>query len=263
MTDRPHRYFFVHIMKTAGNALRQRLINHFGEVAVYPAWNLDGSEVPVRPYLVVEHLLDRLEARGDQIRVVTGHFPLRTADLIPGRVTTLMLLREPVERTLSYLRQRQDDSVNRFLAGESERALRHGGWPLEKIYDDLRGLGQVDNHMTRMLSLAPQEMLESMLTPIALTRSHLEHAKEALTRIDAIGLQENFEEFCTTLSARFDWRLGEPETINTTTMIEVPNRLRARIAEDNALDIELYELAQELVASRTGRHGREPVGVER
>jgi hypothetical protein len=251
LSDQPHRYFFVHMQKTAGMALRRRLINHFGEVAVYPTRGVDGTD-PVELVLSIDHLRERLAARGDQIRVVTGHFPLCTAELIDGRFTTLTLLREPVERTLSYLRHHR----------ENERADRHR--PLEEIYDDpFRFHGLAHNHMTKMLSLTPAEMTAGMLTPVEFNRDHLERAKEALAGVDAVGFQEHFEHFCDELAARFGWRLGEPETVNTSAPVEVPESLRARIAEDNAFDLELYEFAKQLLATRDDHPGFETVGVDR
>jgi hypothetical protein len=233
-----HRYFFVHIMKTAGSVLRLRLINHLGEAAVYPT-AVDGTDI-VRPYLVVDHLRERLAARGDEIQVITGHFPLCATEMLEGRFTTLTLLREPVDRTLSYLRRRR----------EIEPSDRHK--TLEEVYEDpFRFQRFVHNHMTKMLSLTPAEMApEGMLTRVEFTRDHLERAKAALAGIDAVGLQEHFEDFCAELSARFGWHLAEPETQNKSAPVEVEESLRARIAEDNAFDVELYEYAHELLASR-------------
>src|SRR5215207_38086 len=150
-SEQPDRYFFVHMQKTAGIALRRRLINHFGERAVYPA-RLDGKEVgPVKVVLNVDFLRERLVTRGDEIRVIIGHFPLCTTELIDGRFTTLTLLREPVERTLSYLRHHR----------ENERTDRHRS--LEEIYEDpVRFHGFIHNHMTKMLSLTPAEMKTGM-----------------------------------------------------------------------------------------------------
>jgi hypothetical protein len=243
-TDQPHRYFFVHMQRTAGSALRLRLINHFGEAAVYPT-GLDGKD-PVRSYIFVDHLLERLAARGDEIRVITGHFPLRAADLIDGPLTTLTLLREPVERMLSYLRELREDRV---LRSEPARS-RYAGRPLEEIYEKLYGLA--NNHLTKMLSLTPEEVSATLFGRVELNPGHLERAKEALAAIDAVGLQERFEEFCDELTARFAWRLGDPETINRTAPVEVSDGFRARIAEDNALDVELYEFAERLLASGVG-----------
>jgi hypothetical protein len=234
----PPRFFFVHMQKTAGMALRQRLINHFGEAAVYPTRGADGRN-PFVLVLSIEHLRERLAARGEEIQVITGHFPLCTTELLGGRFTTLTLLREPVERTLSYLRHHR----------ENEEADRDKS--LEEIYaDPFRFNGLAHNHMTKMLSLTPAEMTDGMLTHVQFDRDHLERAKEALTGIDAFGLQERFEDFCDELSIRFGWRLGEPEVVNTSAPVEVSEDFRARIAADNVSDIELYEFAKELLADR-------------
>ena len=235
-TEQPHRYFFLHVPKTAGSALQQRLANHFGEAAVYPAKGLDGTD-PLTLAVSIGHLRERLAARGDQIRVIAGHFPLCTTELIGGRFTTLTLLREPVERMLSQLRYTR--KVN--------RAARDV--PLEELYDDpIRFDAVLHNQMTKMLSLRSTEVADAaMLTRVEFDRDRLERAKEALAGIDVIGLQEQFEDFCEELSARFGWRLGDPETVNATTPAEVPESFRARIAEDNAFDVELYEFANELL----------------
>ena len=245
----PHRYFFVHMMRTAGSVLRARLLNHFGEAAVYPT-RRDGTD-PLTPYLLIDHLLERLAARGDHIRVISGHFPLCTTELIDGRCTTLTLLREPVERTLSYLRgQREIERTDRDKT-------------LEEIYDDpVRFHRVVHNHMTKMLSLTPVEMTDGMLTHVEFNRGHIERAKEALSGIDAVGLQEHFEDYCDELGARFGWHLREPETVNTSASVEVPDSLRARIAEDNAFDIELYEFAKKLLVTDDQPGGVEIAGVE-
>ncbi len=237
--EAPDRYLFVHIQKTGGIALRERLINHFGARAVYPARGVDGED-PVELVLSVDHLRRRLAARGDEIRVVAGHFPLCTAELLDGEWTTLTLLREPVARTLSYLRHHREN-----VRADRARSL-------EEIYDDpSRFHGFVENHMTRMLSLTPAEIADrAMLTRVRMGRERLERAKEALARVDAVGLQERFEAFCDELSARFGWQLGEPEVVNASAPTEVSDAFRARIAEENALDVELYEFAKELVESR-------------
>src|SRR5215207_2916070 len=122
-----HWFFFVHIMKTAGTALHDRLVNHFGD-AVYPTWPLDGPNQQ-ESYLSVDCLRERLASRGDQIRIITGHFPLRITESIDGRFTTLTLLRDPVQRMLSQLRSSQQQ-------------------PLERAYDAY--LGRANNNMTKM-----------------------------------------------------------------------------------------------------------------
>ena len=62
-------------------------------------------------------------------------------------------------------------------------------------------------------------------------------------RIDVWGVQERVEEFCDRLQARFGWDLGPPVFMNRTTPAPASGALRARIEQDNALDVELYRRA--------------------
>jgi hypothetical protein len=243
MTGQPHRYFFVHMRKTAGSTLRRRLLNHFGEVATYPT-GIDGTN-PVTLYFSIDHLQERLAARGDQIRLITGHFPLRTLEKIDGQFTTLTLLREPVERMLSFLR------------GHRDRYRKS----LVEIYNESDGL--VDNYMTKMLSWTPAEMAALLSAPVEPNLDHLERAKAALAGVDAVGLQERFEDFCDELVARFGWDLGEPVVLNVSPPWQVPESLRARIAERNALDNELYEFAKQLLGTNEDRARRQTTAAGR
>jgi len=268
--DDPERFFFLHVQKTAGTTLMRRLQRQFGERAVYP----DPSDENERGDAVisVHQLQERFRARGDEIRVITGHFPLCVAEVLGGGFTTLTVLREPVERTLSYLRHRQRDAPED----------RHKS--LEEIYaDPYRFDGLVHNHMTKMFSLSAGEATAWMdwvtkafsrpreettawiLTKVDFTPERLERAKEGLASVDAIGLQERFEEFCAELSRRFGWDLGPRLYENRSEARDVSDSFRARIAEDNAMDVELYEYGRELCERRgsalsggSGRVSRDP-----
>lgn len=235
----PHRFFFVHIRRTAGGALRRRLINHFGEFAVYPTRGVDGTD-PVKLMLSVEHLRERLAARGDQIRVLTCHLPLCTVEQIEGSFTTMTLLRDPVERTLSSLRDDRETNPTShssleqiYDAGGRFTVLRHNEMTKELSFTPAENAG-----MAKVLSLSPAEIARPDAPRVELGRGHLERAKERLAGVDAVGLQERFEDFCDELSTRFGWDLGEPERVNTTAAVEVSESFRARLSEDNALDIE-------------------------
>ena len=229
--DASPRFFFMHLQKTAGTALWRRLQHQFDEQSIYPG---PGDGDPPEAVLSVGHLIERWTARRDQIRVVTGHFPLCTIAMLGAPFVTLTVLREPVERTLSALRDQQ------------ERGPELRGSPLEVIYDDPVRASLMRNHMVKMLSLTTDEMTDGALTPIELTRHHLERAQDQLATIDVVGFQERFEDFCAELIDRFGWDLGPPVLMNRTTSVAVADALRARISEDNALDLQLYEFAQSL-----------------
>ena len=47
--------------------------------------------------------------------------------------------------------------------------------------------------MTKMLSLTPEEMDDGVLTRVEFTPERLERAKERLTEVDVVGLQEEFD----------------------------------------------------------------------
>jgi hypothetical protein len=237
-TAQGSRFFFVHVQKTGGTALFKRLKNHFGDRAVYPDAS-DGDVVRVAPQLSVDVLLARWHERSDQIRVVTGHFPLCTTELLGGGFISLTVLREPVERTLSYLRHHQ-----KLTSADRDKSL-------EAIYDDdFRFRTLVHNHMVKMFSLTPSEMTDGTLTSVVFTPQHLDRAKEQLGTVDALGLQERFDEFCEHLQLRFGWHLGDRLYANRTEPVAVPESFRARIAEENAMDVELYAYARELYGER-------------
>jgi hypothetical protein len=101
-----------------------------------------------------------------------------------------------------------------------------------------------------MLSLLPEEMDAGALTRVEFDSERLERAKRRLASVDALGLQEELDAFCDQIADRFEWRLGPSLRANRTRADEVSPELRARILTDNALDLELYDFARDLVARR-------------
>ena len=238
------RFFFVHVQKAAGTALFRRLLRHFERQAIYPDAT-DGDAFDVAPQISVGQLLRRWEQRRDEIEIVTGHFPLATVELLDADFVTLTVLREPVGRVLSQL--------GRFR----ERTPSAGELSLEAIYEARSNDIAARNQMVKMFALTADEIVASMpkmwalLTPVDFTPEHLRRAKEQLARVDAFGLQSRFEEFCDELTSRFGWELGDPVYMNRTARpAEVSDEFRARIAADNALDVEFFEFASGLYERR-------------
>lgn len=241
MTSTGDRFFFMHLQKTGGTTLVHRLPRHFHPAQIYP--NASDGDAFIST-ISVRHLVERWMARRDEVRIVAGHFPLCTTELLGSEFTTLTMLRAPVERTLSYLR-------HHVMMTPDDRHK-----PLEEIYEDpFRFDGLVHNHMVKMLSLSSREMTEGALTRIDFDENRLAAAKERLASIDVVGVQERFEDFWRELASRFGWDLGEPARSNETVPVDVSDQFRARIAEDNSLDIELYEHAlQTRVRTDRRRH---------
>lgn len=239
-TGDDRRFFFVHVQKTAGTTLLIRLGEQFAAEEIYPD-DTDGDKFGIMPQMNVDHLLERWPERRRQARVIAGHFPLCTVDLLGEPFTTFTVLREPVERTLSYLRH------HRKLTPADQHLS------LEEVYEDpVRMSRLVHNHMVKMFGMTADEMTGWVMTGIDFTPAHLERAKERLGAVDVVGIQEDFDAFCAELEARFGWNLGPPVVANDTPHEPVSEAFRRRIAEDNAYDVELYEFACRQLASRIG-----------
>lgn len=239
MTTGPaRRWFLVHMHKTAGTALCQRLRHEFPPEEVYPAVF---DQQAYHATLHVDLLRRRFEENGDRLRLITGHFPLCTTELLGVPFATMTVLRDPVERTLSALRDMR----------ERDASVR--GRPLEEIYaDPIKFQCLIHNHMVKMLSMTPDEMTDGFLTVLDLDSRHLERAKRHLVeRVDVCGVQEHFEEFCDELMRRSGWDLGPPRFANRSTPHLADDGLRERIAEDNRLDMELYRFALALHEQRS------------
>jgi hypothetical protein len=226
---RARPYFFLHLQKTAGTALWKRLKHQYDESEIFPG---PGDGAFPNSVLVVDNLVERWRLRGGEIKVVTGHFPLCTTELLGAQFTTLTIVRDPIERTLSALRHHREKTP-----ADQDKSL-------EEIYEEPFRFELVHNHMVKMLSLTVDEMQDGALTHVEFTPERLARAKQRLAEIDAVGLQENFDDFCAQLTRRFGWNLGPPQFANRTQPVDVDAAFRNRIASDNADDIELYEFAR-------------------
>ena len=165
---------------------------------------------------------------------MTGHFPLCTVELLDAPFRTFTVLREPVERTLSFLRHHRE-----MTPEDADRSL-------EEIYDDPVRFELLHDHMVKMLSLTRRRDDRRRADPGRVRPRPASTGRRAgLDAIDVVGFQEDFDGFCAELDPRFGWDLGDPVFMNRTEPGRGrPTALRDRIARDNALDIELYEYAR-------------------
>jgi hypothetical protein len=231
----PQRYLFMHIPKTAGMSLFQRLIHHHGERAVYP---LAADRGRPGTYMSIGYLRDNFSVHGDNLRVIAGHFPLCVDEILGVRLTTFTILRDPVERALSLVRQHQ----------QQDPEFRDSS--LEDIYANPTLLhGLIHNFMVKCLTMTADEIERDVMTMVAYDQARLERAKDNLEhRVELFGVQEDFEGFCRQLGDRFGWDLGvEPTYTNSTAAMDVSDEFRERIAYDNALDVDLYRFAKQLL----------------
>ena len=256
----PHpRYFFIHVMKTAGRTLMRHFRGNLDLDEIYPYGKLDirydGDVVDIRHNLEVARLLDLPEERVRRIRVYTGHYPYVVSELMVGEFIRLTILRDPVERTISLMRQfRRKDSW-------ADPNLRHSapmeGLTLEQVYESpVVYEPLILNHQTKIFSMTADDRFETYMDVIHVDDKRLAMAKENLAKVDFIGLTEQYDEFLDELATSTGWEILRQLRKNETPPEEigpVSESLRRRIAADNAIDIEFYEYAKELVESRRRR----------
>jgi hypothetical protein len=237
--NEPRRFFVVHLQKSAGTTLRDRFRATFPSEAIYPNRSDGGVGHAV---ISLSNLLERWTARRAELRLIAGHFPLSTVELLDADFVTVSILRPPVERTLSYLRHQK-----MLNARDKVKSL-------EEIYDDpFRFNGLIRNHMTRMFSIGAEEMAagDGVLTDVPDTSARLDRAKQGIAGLDGFGLQPCFEEFWEDFATRFGLEVGEPVRSNRTQPDDgVTDALVARITADNGADLELYDYAERLYHER-------------
>lgn len=233
------KFFFIHVMKTAGATLRRQILANFDRAEVYPFF-LKG----VDPDLKASNFeLARLTALSredrERVRVFTGHFPFVAVELLRMELTTITILRDPVERTLSYLRHCQHyHDVHRGLS-------------LEEIYEDpFFHPSFIKNHQAKLFAFAAADRPESYMDALEIDAHRLELAKANLETVDVVGTQDRFDELLGELHRRFGWRLVSAPDQHVNPGEPVPASFRRRITDDNEADIEFYEHAGRLCELR-------------
>jgi len=244
MTDDDRRYFFVHIMKTGGATFRRHIEDNFREPgAVYPDPELDGNLQEAN--ILIQRLLALPADRQARIRAYTGHFPAVVPRLLDPRLVTLTLLRDPTERTISYLKH-----CKRYHP-------RHHDLALEDIYQDPFAFPMlIHDHQVKIFAMTAEDRLESYMDVIEIDDDRRRIAESSLAEVDVIGLKERYGDFLDEVQLRFGWEMQKRTSWHVSRKDEedwsVSDSFRRQIAADNANDVAFYEYARELVAARAG-----------
>jgi hypothetical protein len=236
----PNVYFFIHVMKTAGGTFRNHLLANFPRERVYPNWSLDRGAANVD----IASLVGIDDARSETTLAYSGHFPYFATDIVERRVgrplIRITILRDPVERTLSLLRD-----MRRWNTDTEGRSL-------EDLYGDpvLNPLF-VANHQAKVFSLREDDGAETYQHVIEVDDERLAIAKERLGKVEFLGVQEEFDPFLDTIRSELGWRIANaPNRHVSEHDTEVTPGFRDRIAEDNRADIEFYRYAVAVLRER-------------
>ncbi len=245
------RYFFIHVMKTGGTALVTNVSKNFTVDEVYPHPVLDladfsSDNVRFRA-VTIDYLCSLSEERRKAIRLYATHFPFIACELLGGGFRTMTILRDPVDRTVSLLRQFQRHDAS--TPGNDHA----GDIALEEIYEQPHVYEPlVHNHQTKIFSMTVADHPKGYMQTIDVDAARLADAKRNLETVDVVGLTERHADFVADVAERFGWRLKREVRANAAPgeSPEVGESFRRKIASDNAIDIEFYEFARHLVAAR-------------
>jgi hypothetical protein len=232
-------YFFMHVMKTGGTTFIQHIEANFPPEEVFPG---PGKTLERRRgYYIVDELRRITPERRRSLRVYTGHFPFVASQLV-GADVTLAMLRDPISRTLSFLRD-----CKRHKAHMADMSL-------EEIYDDPWMYPvRIHNYQAKLFAMTLGDEPVSDLDVFDVEGPRLDVALAHLERVDVLGLHDHYDEFLMTMRARYGWQISDvPNMRVSTEEWEVAPHLPERIATDNAADMALYHRARELYAERQG-----------
>lgn len=236
--DPTERYFFVHVMKTGGSSFRRHIRDNFPKPgATYPDPAVDANLRGA--YIIIDDLLTLPAERREKVRIYNGHFPFVVPGLIDPELVTLTLLREPVDRIISYLKH-----CKRYHT-------QHRDQELEEIYEDGFFPTLIRDHQVKMFAMTTEDPLESYMDVLDIDDERLRTATANLEHADLVGIQERHDEFLTEVERRFGWhfRARAPWRVAEENW-DVSASFRRRIATDNAADVAFYEFARRLVAER-------------
>jgi hypothetical protein len=234
--------FYTHIPKTAGTSFYNTLI----------APNFADGQSLVGPTL--RTIAGRLRP---EHAIAWGHFPYGLHRLAGRNPIYITMLREPIDRAISYYYFVKDQDPARYVHPDRKYAESLG---LAEFYR----LGRFRNVMTRYLAdwafLKAGGHVPTALwggAALAMARRHLER------RYRCFGLLERFDDSVALFEKRMGWARGPLDTESKKTQgrlrkEEIDPATLASLRASNRLDVELYEFARALFEENLRREGLAP-----
>jgi hypothetical protein len=264
--DRP-LIVVVHIAKTAGTALRRFVRGNLADAEVEVIHNL--RYLARNPAERLEWFRDwysTLEVgRRARLSCVMSHWAGYLLPALDREADALTLVREPVDRTLSYYfhKQRQHpewslDTLERLAEERSAPDWR--SHPRAELLDRL-----FDNWQSRVLLAIFHDVstLESLEPEDGEAEMWRERLRELAEDVFTIGVQDRFDAYAGLLARRYGWldaavRRAKVNPHRPASPV-VSATLREAVLAHNWLDCELHRLATRAQLEREAR-ALEPVG---
>ncbi|WP_245871864.1 sulfotransferase family 2 domain-containing protein [Nitrosotalea sinensis] len=248
--------YFLHIPKTAGTTFTSVLDSFFDYQSIFPEQ-------------VYRKLILDLPEDFTKYKLIRGHFGHTIYKIIPQNILYLTMLRDPIQRTISYydhmkLAPTTNNWVHENFLSEIETSdsalqdpkkipvftnyqIRHLAVDL-----DIRSIAQYYKMNKRAFFF---DTVEEFIHPDISDELLLQTAKQRLLEFSFFGLVERFEESLFLLYYTFGWKpirsiwnlMVAPRK---TSMHDISEHTMKIIKEYTKLDYELYEYAKELFEQR-------------
>lgn len=228
MRSAPSTLIFVHIPKTAGTTLHQVVAKQYDPKRVLYLYGLSVEEAICR-------LRDLNKSESANVRFITGHKPLGLHRWLDFPVAYMTMLRDPIERTISYYH---------YIRGNPEhfahRDARH--LSLEEFVQS-GVVGTIVNGQTQYLSSVdgtyPDVSTMSCADLLAKAKNNIREYNVT------IGLVERFDESLILFRYLFDWHMPLYVRMNVNKnrpkRESLPTGVLDTLKELNVADLRLYE----------------------
>ncbi|MCP4423780.1 MAG: sulfotransferase family protein [Chloroflexi bacterium] len=230
---------FYHLPKTAGttlNAILKQNYNH-DEIVSHG----------IDTHAFVAAFAQWSEEQRKGIRLLTGHFPFGIHALLPQPSRCFTILRNPIERTISYYFHAMRDPQH-YLHG----LIHEGKMPLKALIESGEAL-MMNDGQTRLLSAVWGDAPAGSITD-----EILDTAVSNLQTMTVVGLTEQFDATTLLLQLAFGWRniyhTRKNVGINWQKRDDLDKETLATIINYNQQDMRLYRAAQERMKAQMQKY---------
>ena len=247
---------FLHLAKTGGVTLIEIIVRNLaaGEFLAIEMPPKDESALWTWSAAEVERAIRGLQGDGiDKIRALLGHYRYGIQAHLPRPCACITLLRDPVDRIVSYFYY----DVIRGVRREPDGSIP----TLEDYVNRKRNYDlAIDNYMTRILSgideLDPSEKDSTTENCRRPTDADFETASKNMNSCLAVGLTDQFDETLVILASDLRWSLSDlvytrrNVTLSRPATTEISPSVRDKIMYWNQYDAVLVERARAQLAGR-------------